>query len=87
MRKLFKKDFIQINNDDTFKALKQKTNKLYTKMMSWTTSFPGNKLATLWKERQLYSKKAGMNKRFKGLYSMGKQPLSKPIPKGEKGLF
>ena len=87
MRKLFKKDFIQINNDDTFKALKQKTNKLYTKMMSWVTSFPGNKMATLWKERQLYAKKAGMNKRFKGHYFLGKQPLSKPIPKGETGLF
>ena len=87
MKKLFKKDFIQINNDDTFKALQQKTNRLYGKMMSWVTSFPGNKLATMWKEKQLLAKKLGDKSKYKTKYFVGREPLSRRLKKGEKGLF
>ncbi len=45
-KKLFKKDFIEITNDDDVRALENKANTLYTKLMSWTSSFPTNKLAT-----------------------------------------
>jgi len=57
MMKLFGKDFMTITNDDTLQALESKTNRLYGKMMTWVSSFPGNKVATAWKEAQLNLKK------------------------------
>ena len=39
------------------KSLEAKTTKMYGKLLTWTTSFPGNKHATLWKQRQLLQKK------------------------------
>ena len=54
---LFGKDFMTITNDDTLDALEKKTNRLYGKMMTWVSSFPGNKNATAWKEAQLNLKK------------------------------
>ena len=57
LRTLFGKDFMTITNDDTLDALEKKTTRLYTKMMTWVSSFPGNKNATAWKEAQLNLKK------------------------------
>ena len=57
MKKIFKKDLYTITNDDDLKSLQGKTNKLYSKLLTWSTSFPGNKQATLWKQRQLLQKK------------------------------
>ena len=57
MMSLFGKDFMTITNDDTLKALETKTTRLYTKMMTWVSSFPGNKNAIAWKEAQLNLKK------------------------------
>ena len=57
LKTLFGKDFMTITNDDTLDALEKKTSRLYTKMMTWVSSFPGNKNATAWKEAQLNLKK------------------------------
>jgi len=57
MKGIFKKDLITITNDDDLKALQSQTTKMYGKLLSWSTSFPGNKHATLWKQRQLLQKK------------------------------
>ena len=57
MKKIFKRDLYTITNDDDLKTLEGKTNKLYSKLLTWTTSFPGNEKATLWKQRQLLQKK------------------------------
>ena len=57
MKGIFKKDLITITNDDDLKSLEAKTTKMYGKLLTWTTSFPGNKHATLWKQRQLLQKK------------------------------
>ena len=57
MQTLFGKDFMTIKNDDTLDALEKKTSRLYGKMMTWVSSFPGNKNAVAWKEAQLNLKK------------------------------
>ena len=57
MKTLFGKDFMTITNDDTLDALEKKTTRLYSKMMTWVSSFPGNKNAIAWKEAQLNLKK------------------------------
>jgi len=54
---LFGVDFIEIVNDDTYPALKKKASQLYSKMLGWTTKFPSNKRAILWRERELIMKK------------------------------
>ena len=57
LQKMFGRDFIKIENDDTLNALKKKTNGLYGKLMSWTGVFPNNKVAIACKERELHLKK------------------------------
>jgi predicted kinase len=57
LQRIFKGDFLSVSNDDDLKSLETKANKLYSKLMSWTTSFPSNKLAIAWKERELHLKK------------------------------
>jgi len=57
MKSIFKKDFAQITNDDDLLSLEKKTNSLYAKLMTWSSSFPTSKAALLWKQRQLLSKK------------------------------
>tara|TARA_B100000085_G_scaffold112601_1_gene102766 strand:- start:1294 stop:2574 length:1281 start_codon:yes stop_codon:yes gene_type:complete len=56
-KKLFGKNFIPVSNNDDIGTLKKKTNALYSKMLTWTSSFPSNKLALKWKERMLLRKK------------------------------
>ena len=56
-KKLFGKNFIPVSNNDDISTLKKKTNALYSKMLTWTSSFPSNKLALKWKERMLLRKK------------------------------
>ena len=57
-RKLFKKDFIEILNNDDHKALIKKSDALYGKMLTWTSKFPANKKALAWKEAQLLAKRS-----------------------------
>jgi len=57
-RSIFKKDFVEVMNDDDLDTLVKKANKLYSKLLTWSSAFPGNKLATKWKEQQLLSKKS-----------------------------
>ena len=57
LQKIFKGDFYHVSNDDDLKSLQTKANKLYSKLMTWTTSFPSNKLALKWRETELQSKK------------------------------
>ena len=39
MKKLFGKDFVQVTNDDDLSSLQKKTNSLFSKLMTWSTSF------------------------------------------------
>lgn len=57
MKKIFKKDFVQVTNDDDLSSLQKKTNSLFSKLMTWSTSFPNNKPSSLWRQRQLLTKK------------------------------
>ena len=56
-KSLFKRDFVEITNDDTIQALDAKANQLFSKMMTWTSKYPSNKLALKWRERMLLQKK------------------------------
>ena len=60
IQEMFGKDFVEITNDDTVQALDAKANQLFSKMMTWTSKYPKNKLALKWKERMLLQKK-GIN--------------------------
>jgi len=57
MKKIFGQDMLIITNDDDLSSLERKTSSIFGKLLSWSTSFPGNKSATLWKQRQLLTKK------------------------------
>ena len=57
-RSMFKKDFVEVMNDDDLDTLVTKANKLYSKLLTWTSAFPGNKIATKWREQQLLNKKS-----------------------------
>ena len=57
MKKLFGRDFIQVTNDDDLSSLQKKTNSLFGKLMTWSTSFPNNKKSSIWKQRQVLTKK------------------------------
>lgn len=55
-KSMFKKDFVEVTNDDDIGTLEKKANKLYAKLLGWSTSFPKNKLALKWKENELMYK-------------------------------
>ena len=57
LQKMFGRDFIKIENDDTLDALKKKTTKLYSQLMTWTSKFPKNNRANTWKDNELAKKK------------------------------
>tara|TARA_Y100000389_G_scaffold4974_1_gene4677 strand:- start:363 stop:1646 length:1284 start_codon:yes stop_codon:yes gene_type:complete len=57
LQRIFKGDFLSVSNNDDLKSLQDKANKLYSKLMTWTTSFPSNKPALKWRETELQSKK------------------------------
>ena len=44
--------------EDDLKTLETKATKLYSKLLSWSSRFPGNKTATKWREQELLSKKS-----------------------------
>ena len=56
-KSMFKKDFVEVMNDDDLNTLVKKANKLYSKLLTWTSAFPGNKIATKWREQRILSKK------------------------------
>ena len=47
---MFKKDFVEVTNDDDLGTLEKKANKLYSKLLGWSTNSPNVKLAMKWKE-------------------------------------
>ena len=55
-KKIFGKDLVVVNNDDDLKSLEGKTRKLFSKLMSWSTSFPSNKIALSWKQQEIQKK-------------------------------
>jgi predicted kinase len=57
LQKVFGRDFVEISNDDDVKSLEAKTNKLYSKLLGWSGSFPNNKTALAWKQSELDAKK------------------------------
>jgi predicted kinase len=57
MKSIFKKDFVAITNDDDITSLDKKANSLHAKLMTWSSSFPNNSSASIWKQRQLLTKK------------------------------
>lgn len=61
LKKIFGRDYIEVANDDDLKTLQSKANKLFAKLMVWTTSFPSNKPALAWKEKELLIKKGVPN--------------------------
>lgn len=56
-KKLFKKDFVEVTNDDDMAALDKKATALYRKMLTWTSRFPSNKKAINWREMELLKRK------------------------------
>jgi predicted kinase len=58
-RGIFKKDFIEVSNDDDIKTLDAKASKLFSYLQGWSSKFPGNKKATSWREYELLLKKKG----------------------------
>ena len=60
-KKIFGRNFIEVINDDDLKSLEKKATNLYSKLSAWASAFPGNKLATSWKERELLIKKGVPN--------------------------
>ncbi len=67
LRKIFKKDYIEVSNDDDLKTLETKATKLYSKLLTWTSAFPGNKVALKWKEAELIAKQGYAVQRSKTL--------------------
>jgi len=57
-KSMFKKDFVEVTNDDDIGTLEKKANKLYAKLLGWSTSFPKNKLALAWKQAELDAKRS-----------------------------
>ena len=55
-KKIFGKDLVVVNNDDDLKSLEGKTRKLFSKLMSWSTSFPSNKIALQWRQKEVQKK-------------------------------
>ena len=58
-KKLFGRDFVEITNDDDVATLQKKSLSLYSKMLTWTSKYPSNKVALKWKERMLLRKQDG----------------------------
>jgi len=57
-KKIFGRDFIEVTNNDDIDSFDKKASALYSKIMSWASTFPGNKIATSWKEQELLRKKS-----------------------------
>ena len=57
LQSVFGRDFVEISNDDDVKSLEVKTNKMYSKLLGWSGSFPSNKKALAWKQAELDAKK------------------------------
>jgi len=57
-KSMFKKDFVEVTNDDDIGTLEKKANKLYARLLGWSTSFPKNKLALAWKQAELDAKRS-----------------------------
>lgn len=58
-KKLFGRDFVELSNDDDFATLQKKASSLYSKLLTWTSRYPTNKVALKWRERMLLRKQDG----------------------------
>ena len=58
LQRIFRGDFLSVSNNDDLKSLETKATKLYSKLMTWTTSFPSNKTALKWRDQELKLKKS-----------------------------
>ena len=57
-KSIFGRDFVEVRNDDDLKSLESKAQKLYSKLLGWSGSFPSNKKAMQWKQSQLDAKRS-----------------------------
>ena len=60
LKSYFGRDFVEITNDDDVATLQKKSMSLYSKMLTWTSKYPSNKVALKWKERMLLRKQDGL---------------------------
>ena len=57
-KSIFGRDFVEVRSDNDLKSLESKAQKLYSKLLGWTGSFPSNKKAMQWKQSQLDAKRS-----------------------------
>jgi predicted kinase len=57
LKRIFGKNFIEVKNDDDVSSFEKKADRLYGKMLSWSSRFPSNKKAMKWRESELIAKK------------------------------
>jgi predicted kinase len=82
LKKIFGRDYVEISNDDDLNALQRKSNSLFSKLMSWTTSFPKNKIALNWKSYELLKKDTTGYSSMKSKDRVKKPPTDKSSPFG-----
>ena len=58
LQSLFKRDFIEVTNNDDVASFEQKAERLYGRLLTWSGSFPSNKKALAWKQAQLDAKRS-----------------------------
>jgi predicted kinase len=82
LNKIFGRDYIEVTNDDDLKSLQRKSTSLFSKLMSWTTSFPKNKIALNWKSYELLKKDTTGYSSIRSKDAVKKPPTEKPSPFG-----
>jgi len=82
LQKIFGKDYVEISNDDDLNTLQRKSSSLFSKLMSWTTSFPKNKFALNWKSSELLKKDTTGYSSIRSKDAVKKPPTEKPSPFG-----
>ena len=82
LKKIFGRDYIEVTNDDDLKSLQRKSTSLFSKLMSWTTSFPKNKFALNWKSSELLKKDTTGYSSIRSKDMVKKPPTEKPSPFG-----
>jgi len=82
LQKIFGRDYVEISNDDDLNTLQRKSTSLFSKLMSWTTSFPKNKFALNWKSSELLKKDTTGYSSIRSKDAVKKPPTEKPSPFG-----
>jgi len=81
-KKMFGKEFLEITNDDDLKSLESKTTKISGKLITWSSKFPNNKLATNWKSYELLKKDTTGYSSMRSKDGVKKPPKDKLSPFG-----